>query len=123
MKKIKPDEIYHHLSGFLKSRGIELTEGSYSQTIQKSCGVVSDVINLTQTSLHRAKGEMEKALDHARQVIHEKTAPPTPGSVPPKVKATAPKARSAAPPKPAAKGGAGTNKKKAGSPKAGRPKK
>ncbi len=95
MKKIKPDEIYNNLRGFLKDRGIELVdEGSYTQAIRKSCGLVSQAVNLTQESLHRAKDEVENALDQARQIIHEKTAPCEAAAAPgPHASADAPQAK------------------------------
>ncbi len=82
MKTIKQDELFDNLRGFLKTKGIELAEGSYSGAIQKSCGLLSDAINLGQKGMHRAKAEMEKALEQARQVIHEKTAPRSAGPKP-----------------------------------------
>jgi hypothetical protein len=75
MKPIQKDELYEHLSGFLKGKGIELKEGSYASGIQKGCTLLVEAINLSQKSLSRAKGEVDKKLDQMRQVIHEKTAP------------------------------------------------
>ncbi len=75
MKTLEKDELYHHLHGFLKAKGVELTPGSYSQKIQKSCALLSDAINVSQQGLARAKVEIDKKLDQLRQVIHEKTAP------------------------------------------------
>ena len=76
MKPLEKDELYLHIHGLLKNRGVELKEGGYSQTIQKSCALLSDAINVSQEGLARAKVEMDKRLDQLRQVIHEKTAPP-----------------------------------------------
>lgn len=81
MKTIAKDEIYQHLNGFLKSRGIELKKGSYAQAIQASCSLLTNAVNLSQESVERAKGELDKSLEHMRRVIHEKTAP-RPGSGP-----------------------------------------
>ncbi len=75
MKPIEKDEIFQHLHGFLKNRGVEFTEGSYAKTIQKSCGLLTDVINLSQQGIERAKEGVDKKLDQLRQTIHEKTAP------------------------------------------------
>jgi len=75
MKPIEKDELYEHLSGFLKNKGIELKEGSYSKGIHAGCSLLADAINLSQRGLERAKGEIDKNLDRVRQVIHEKTAP------------------------------------------------
>ena len=75
MKPLEKDELYQHIHGFLKNRGVELKEGGYSQTIQKSCSLLSDAINVGQEGLNRAKVEVDKKLDQLRQVIHEKTAP------------------------------------------------
>ena len=75
MKTLEKDELYQHLHGFLKTKGVELKEGSYSQSIQKGCALLSDAINVSQQGLTRAKVEIDKKLDQLRQVIHEKTAP------------------------------------------------
>ena len=75
MKALEKDELYQHLGGFLKSRGIELREGSYAQGIQKSCHLLSEAINLGQKGIDQAKSGIDKKLDQMRQVIHEKTAP------------------------------------------------
>ena len=84
MKALEKDELYLHLQGFLKAKGVELSEGSYAQKIQKSCGLLSDAINTSQKGLSRAKVEIDKKLDQLRQVIHEKTAPPGSAAAPPK---------------------------------------
>jgi len=83
MKSIDKDELYQHLGGFLKTRGIELKDGSYAQAIRTSCGLLTDAINLGQQGVERAKVGIDKKLDQMRQVIHEKTAPPAnPASAP-----------------------------------------
>ena len=75
MKQIEKDEIYQHLSQFLKGRGVEMKDGSYVQQIQKGCSFLTDAVNLAQQGLERAKTEMDKRLEQMRQVIHERTAP------------------------------------------------
>jgi len=82
MKQLDKNELYEHLTGFLKNKGIELKEGTYAQGIQKSCSLLSDAINLGQEGLERAKHGIDKKLDQMRQVIHEKTAPKS--STPPR---------------------------------------
>ena len=87
MKSLEKDELYQHLSGFLKNKGVEFKEGSYSDAIKKSCGLLVEAINLGQRGFDRAKVEIDKKLDRMRQVIHEKTAPgpsrnPKPASAP-----------------------------------------
>ncbi len=95
MKRINHDELYEHLCGFLKAKGVALEQGSYPNKIQKSCKLLADAINLSQAGLERAKGEVDRKLDQMRQVIHEKTAPkPPPASPPPQ--SPPPKAASAA---------------------------
>jgi hypothetical protein len=79
MKPIQKDEMFAHVSQFLKGKGIELKDGSYVEGIQKSCGILTDAVNLSQQGLERAKGEIEKRMNQMRQVIHEKTAPKPPG--------------------------------------------
>ena len=78
MKTIQKDELYQNLSQFLKSKGIELTEGSYTKGVHAGCSMLADAINLSQAGLERARNEVEKRLDQVRQVIHESTAPPRP---------------------------------------------
>ena len=75
MKRIDKQELFQHLSGFLKSKGIELTDGTYAVGIKKSCFFLADAINLSQQGLERARTEVDKNVDRLRQVIHEKTAP------------------------------------------------
>jgi hypothetical protein len=89
MKTIQKDELFEHLSGFLKSKGIELKQGSYAQGIQRGCSILADTINLGQQGLERAKSGIDKNVDKVRQVIHEKTAPRTADSAspPPKTEA------------------------------------
>jgi len=99
MKPINKDELYDHLTGFLKSRGVELREGSYAKSVQAGCTLLADTINLGHEGLQRAKLEMDKRLDQMRQTLHEKTAPkpaaktaetppkPAPGPIPRKARA------------------------------------
>lgn len=78
MTPLNQDDLFHNLRGFLKAKGIELQEGSYSRGIQKSCSLLTDAINLGQQGLDRAKTGIDRKLDQMRQVIHEKTAPKSP---------------------------------------------
>jgi len=82
MKSLNKDELYQNLTGFLKTKGIQFTEGSYTQHIRKSCELLSDAINVGQDGFERAKTGIDKRLDQMRQVIHEKTAPKPPASSP-----------------------------------------
>jgi hypothetical protein len=75
MKPIQKDELFDHLSEFLKTKGIELKTGSYSKTIQAGCSLLADAVNLSQAGIVKAKAGIDKKLDEVRQVIHEKTAP------------------------------------------------
>src|SRR5258705_3163266 len=75
MKPIQKDELYEHLGQFLKNKGIELKEGSYTKGIHAGCSLLADAINLSQTGIERARAGLDKKLDQVRQVIHEKTAP------------------------------------------------
>ena len=83
MNRIDKNELFQHLSGFLKAKGVELKEGSYTQRIQKGCGLLAETVNLSQQAIERTKAEMDKRLDRMRQVIHEKTAPKTTAGRPP----------------------------------------
>jgi hypothetical protein len=107
MKRINQGELFQHLGGFLKAKGIELREGSYTRRIQQGCALLSDTINLSQTGLEKAKTKAEQKLEELRQVIHEKTAPksagapeapPPPPTIPPASKA-APATRAKVPPR------------------------
>jgi hypothetical protein len=106
MKTIKKDELFSHLGDFLKSKGIELNEGSYSARIKQGCNLLADAINVTQKTVSKTKVKVDHALDELRQNIHERTAPPPP---PP----TKSKSRTAPPGKPPM-----AASKKKGSPKA-----
>jgi hypothetical protein len=75
MKPIEKDELFDHLSQFLKTKGIEMKEGSYTTGIQKGCTLLADAINVSQKGIKRARTEINKKLERMRQVIHEKTAP------------------------------------------------
>jgi hypothetical protein len=95
MKTVNRDELFQNLSGFLKSKGIELkSAGSYTQRIQKGCGLLADAVNATQKTVRRAKAKADETLDHLRQSIHEATAPK-----PPPIPKTEPKAERAKPTK------------------------
>ena len=82
MKPIEQNEIYEHLSQFLKGKGIDMKEGTYTRRIQKGCSLLTDAVNLTQQGMTRAKTELDKRLEQMRQVIHEKTAPKSPPRAP-----------------------------------------
>jgi hypothetical protein len=99
MKPIQKDELYAHLSQFLKAKGVEMKDGSYPQAVKKGCSILADAINLSQKGISRAKGEIDKNLDRMRQAIHEKTAPkaaakPAGGA---KAKGRSPKTKAGAP--------------------------
>jgi hypothetical protein len=96
MRPIQKDELYDHLSKFLKAKGVEMKDGSYPRGIQAGCSLLADAINLSQKGISRAKVEIDKNLQRMREVIHEKTAPQ------PTAKATG-KAKAARSPKPAAR--------------------
>ena len=97
MKPIQKDELYEHLSQFLKAKGVEMKDGSYPKAIQKGCSILADAINLSQKGITQAKDQIDKNLDRMRQAIHEKTAPKAaskPGASPKsKVQSPKPKAR------------------------------
>src|SRR5215468_8775635 len=78
MKQIEKEELYDHLSEFLKGKGIELKEGPYTKGIHAGCSMLADAINLSQAGLERARTEFQRGMDQMRQVIHEKTAPKKP---------------------------------------------
>ena len=102
MKPIQRDELYEHVSQFLKAKGIEMKDGSYPRGIQKGCSILADAINLSQKGIAQAKVQIDKNLDRMRQVIHEKTAPKPSGSR--KSKGQGPKPKAQPPKDKAAKG-------------------
>lgn len=96
MQTIKKDELFHSLGDFLKSKGIELSDGSYATRIQKGCNLLSDVINGTQKTVRNTKAQVGQALGQLRETIHKSTAPKPPpaASAPPKArKAPTPRAK------------------------------
>ncbi len=99
MQTIKKDELFRNLGDFLKSKGIELNEGSYTTRIQNGCNLLADAINATQKTVSKTKVKVDHALDQLRQTIHESTAPPPPPETKSKTK-SAPHAKR---PKPAPK--------------------
>jgi hypothetical protein len=96
MKTIARDEIFQNLKRFLKTKGIELQEGSYTRGIQNGCGILADTVNLSQRALVRAKTEVGKRLVRVRQAIHEKTGP-APAPQPRPTRTRAGKTRTAEP--------------------------
>ena len=82
MKTIDKDELYRHLCEFLKSKGVELTDGSYTQRIRQGCTLLTDVANTTRKTVKRAKAKADRKLDDLRQSIHEATAPASTSSKP-----------------------------------------
>jgi hypothetical protein len=78
MKKIDKDELFSHLSVFLKKKGIELHDGAYTKQIQQGCRILADTVNLSQQALKQAKSAVGTRLERVRQVIHEKTASKAP---------------------------------------------
>lgn len=89
MKEINKEEMFGNLKGFLKSKGIELQEGSYAEGIRKGCDLLTDTVNVSQRAFDRAKDAMDKGLNQVRQTIHEKTAPKAPPAAAEKTEATA----------------------------------
>jgi len=82
MKKIEKDELYENLRGFLKSKGIALDSGAYTQRIHQGCNLLAEAINAAQATVARARAEADKKLDELRQSIHEATAPKSSGPRP-----------------------------------------
>jgi FtsZ-interacting cell division protein ZipA len=83
MNKIDKDELYQHLSQFLKTKGVEFHEGTYTERIRRGCSLLTDTINLADRAVKRAKTNVDKTLSQVRQTIHEKTAPKAPPAEPP----------------------------------------
>ena len=75
MSDIKKEEMFGNLKSFLKSKGIEIQDGSYANGIRKGCDILTDTVNMSQRAIDRAKVAVDKGLDQARQTVHEYTAP------------------------------------------------
>ena len=75
MNKINKDEMFGNLKSFLKSKGIQLEKGSYTERIRQGCGVLAESINVSQDALKRTKAAMDKGLEQLRHAIHEQTSP------------------------------------------------
>lgn len=82
MNRVNKDELFTHLSAFLKTKGVELQSGSYASAVEKGCQVLADTINLSQQAVERAKAGIEQNLEKARKIIHEKTAARKPSAQP-----------------------------------------
>ena len=80
MNQINKEEMFGNLKNFLKSKGIEVQEGAYAQRIRQGCELLTDSINVSQSTLKRAKSAMDQGLDQLRQTIHEQTAPKSPAA-------------------------------------------
>ncbi len=90
MKPIDKSELFENLGGFLKSKGVELKEGSYTRRIRRGCDLLADVVNTTQHTMARAKVEVDRKLGQLRQCIHQATAPKAPpAAAPPPASGTA----------------------------------
>jgi hypothetical protein len=96
MSTIGKQELFDHLSAFLKRKGVMLEDGPYTRRIQKGCGIIADTANKSQSALANARNKLDRGLDKVRQVIHEKTAPKAPLTAP---RAEAPKPAPARKPK------------------------
>ena len=98
MSDIKKEEMFGNLKNFLKSKGIEVQEGSYAEGIRKGCEILTDTVNMSQRAFDRAKVAVDKGLDQVRQTVHEKTAPKsktaTPGANQTRTKSSAGKGSS-----------------------------
>ena len=75
MTEINKEEMFGNLKSFLKTKGIDIQEGSYADGIRKGCEILADTVNLSQHALVRTKDAVDKGLDHVRQTVHERTAP------------------------------------------------
>jgi hypothetical protein len=95
MKTVTKDELFQNLSGFLKSKGIELKDGSYTQMVHQGCSILADTVNVTQRTVRSARKKADEAFDGLRQSIHTATAPKPPPPPRPAAKArTTPRAKS-----------------------------
>src|ERR1700722_12257988 len=89
MNEINKEEMFGTLKSFLKSKGIDVQEGSYAEGIRKGCDILTDTVNLSQRAFDKAKGAVEKGVDQVRQTVHERTAPKAKAQKPAKQEAPA----------------------------------
>lgn len=75
MSEIKKEEMFGNLKSFLKSKGIEIQEGSYASGIRRGCDILTDTVNMSQRAFERTKTVVGQGLNQARQTVHEYTAP------------------------------------------------
>ena len=78
MNKIDHEELFGNIKNFLKSKGIDLQDGTYTQRIRKGCGLLADSINMSHKARTSAKNTVDEKLEKLRQTIHEQTAPKPP---------------------------------------------
>ena len=65
MRPIQKDELYEHMSQFLKAKGIEMKDGTYPRSVKAGCSLLADAINLSQKSITLAKAEIDRNLERA----------------------------------------------------------
>jgi hypothetical protein len=75
MTDIKKEEMFGNLKNFLKTKGIDIQEGSYADGIRKGCEILTDTVNMSQRAYERTKVAVDQGFDKARQAVHEYTAP------------------------------------------------
>ncbi len=76
MKKLKQNDLFKHIDQFLKDKGIEIREAApLGSRLRTGCQILTDTINNAQSTLGKAKDNMDEHLDKMRSIIHEKTAP------------------------------------------------
>ncbi len=78
MKTIDKNELFENFKSFLKGKGIELQQGSYTHRMEQGCGLLADTINLSQKAFEKTCEQVDKGWDQMRQFIHESTAPKAP---------------------------------------------
>ncbi len=78
MKTIDKNELFENFKSFLKDKGVELHDGSYTRRMEQGCGLLADTINLSQKAFEKTCEQVDKGWDQMRQFIHESTAPKTP---------------------------------------------
>jgi DNA-binding transcriptional MerR regulator len=87
MKKLKPEDLFQHLNGFLKDKGVELAGSKrISQSLRRSCEKITQSINTANQAIRFAKKQVEAKLDQMRDAIHLKTTPPNTNNTPKKTK-------------------------------------
>lgn len=78
MKTIKKNELYVGLKSLLESRGVKISNPTYSQAVRRACSFLTDTVNLAHVGAVKARVKVDANLEKLRETIHAATAPKPP---------------------------------------------